>query len=99
MAERPCSSGSVSNIVSGLNFVLSQARSSGRPTVASMSLGGGVSTALDNAVASLTSAGIHVTVAGYREGQRSEQLARPCTKRDHGWRHDGELPWFLWQMS
>ncbi|KAF8157239.1 serine protease [Crassisporium funariophilum] len=56
-------SGSISGIVSGLNWVLDQARASGRPTVVSMSLGGGVSTALDNAVTSLTNAGIHVVVA------------------------------------
>ncbi|KAJ3483606.1 hypothetical protein NLI96_g6203 [Meripilus lineatus] len=56
-------SGFVSDIVSGLNFVLTSARSSGRPSIASMSLGGGASTSLDNAVATLTSAGIHVTVA------------------------------------
>jgi cerevisin len=49
--------------VSGLNWVLTQARSSGRPSIVSMSLGGGAATALDNAVASLTSAGVHVAVA------------------------------------
>ncbi|KIM37988.1 hypothetical protein M413DRAFT_448033 [Hebeloma cylindrosporum] len=56
-------SGSTSGIVSGLNWVLSQARASGRPSIVSMSLGGGVSTALDNAVTTLTNAGIHVVVA------------------------------------
>ncbi|RDB21875.1 Cuticle-degrading protease [Hypsizygus marmoreus] len=56
-------SGSVADIVSGLNFVASSAASSGRPTIVSMSLGGGASTALDNAVTSLTNAGIHVAVA------------------------------------
>ncbi|KAF4572937.1 subtilisin-like serine protease [Pleurotus pulmonarius] len=56
-------SGTVADIVSGLNFVLSSARSSGRPSIVSMSLGGGASTALDNAVASLTSGGVHVVVA------------------------------------
>ncbi|KAI0791170.1 serine protease [Abortiporus biennis] len=56
-------SGSVSDIVSGLNWVITQARSSGRPSIATLSLGGGASTALDNAIASVTSAGIHVTVA------------------------------------
>ncbi|TFK31791.1 serine protease [Crucibulum laeve] len=56
-------SGSVTDIVSGLNFVITSARSSGRPSIVSMSLGGSVSTPLDNAVASLTSAGIHVAVA------------------------------------
>lgn len=56
-------SGTVSDIVSGLDFVLSSARSSGRPSIATMSLGGSASTALDNAVASLTAGGVHVTVA------------------------------------
>ncbi|PPQ72490.1 hypothetical protein CVT24_003253 [Panaeolus cyanescens] len=56
-------SGATSGIVSGLNWVLSQARASGRPSVVSMSLGGSTATALDNAVASLTSAGIHVIAA------------------------------------
>ncbi|KAF8898765.1 serine protease [Infundibulicybe gibba] len=49
-------------IVSGLNFALTTARSSGRPSVVSMSLGGSASTALDNAIASLTSAGVHVSL-------------------------------------
>ncbi|EAU82190.1 serine protease [Coprinopsis cinerea okayama7 len=56
-------SGATSGIVSGLNWVLTQARNSGRPSVVSMSLGGSASTALDNAVAQLTSAGVHVVVA------------------------------------
>lgn len=50
--------------VSGLNYVKTQAASSGRPTIATLSLGGSASTALDNAVTSLTTAGVHVTVAG-----------------------------------
>jgi len=56
-------SGTVSDIVSGLNFVLTSFRSSGRPSIVSMSLGGSASTALDNAVASLTNGGVHVVVA------------------------------------
>ncbi|GLB42668.1 putative peptidase S8 family protein [Lyophyllum shimeji] len=56
-------SGAVSDIVSGLNWVLSSARSSGRPSIVSMSLGGSASTSLDNAVATLTSGGVHVAVA------------------------------------
>ncbi|KAF9041515.1 serine protease [Panaeolus papilionaceus] len=56
-------SGSTSGIVSALDWVLSQARASGRPSVVSMSLGGGATTALDNAVASLTAGGVHVVVA------------------------------------
>ncbi|KAF8992119.1 serine protease [Cyathus striatus] len=56
-------SGSTSDIVSGLNWVLTQSKSTGRPTIVSMSLGGSASTALDNAVTSLTSGGVHVAVA------------------------------------
>ncbi|CAA7263099.1 unnamed protein product [Cyclocybe aegerita] len=56
--------GFVSDVVSGIDWVLGQVEASGRPSIASMSLGGeGISTALENAVASLTAAGIHVTVA------------------------------------
>jgi cerevisin len=56
-------SGTVSDIVSGLDFVRTSARTSGRPSIVSMSLGGGASTALDQAVVSLTNAGVHVVVA------------------------------------
>ncbi|EAU91794.1 serine protease [Coprinopsis cinerea okayama7 len=56
-------SGSIAGIVSGLDWIRTQVAASGRPSVVSMSLGGSASTALDNAVASLTAAGIHVTVA------------------------------------
>ncbi|KAI0032756.1 serine protease [Vararia minispora EC-137] len=58
-------SGTVSDIVSGLNFVATSARSSGRPSIATMSLGGSASTALDSAVSSIFSMmhSVHVTVA------------------------------------
>ncbi|KAF8645749.1 hypothetical protein AX16_007616 [Volvariella volvacea WC 439] len=56
-------SGTIADIVSGLNWVLTQSRASGRPSVVNLSLGGSANTALDNAVASLTSAGVHVVVA------------------------------------
>ncbi|KAJ3508472.1 hypothetical protein NLJ89_g5739 [Agrocybe chaxingu] len=56
-------SGSVSDIISGLNWVMNKAKSTGRPSVMNLSLGGGASSALDNAVASLTKAGVHVVVA------------------------------------
>ncbi|KAF9562998.1 serine protease [Agrocybe pediades] len=64
-------SGATTGIVSGLNWVLSQAKASGRPSVVSMSLGGSASTALDNAVTSLTSAGIHVVVAAGNDGKNA----------------------------
>ncbi|KDQ26232.1 hypothetical protein PLEOSDRAFT_31354 [Pleurotus ostreatus PC15] len=56
-------SGSVADIVSGLNYVLDSYQASGRPTIVSMSLGGGRSTPLDNAVATLTAGGVHVVIA------------------------------------
>ncbi|KAF4577549.1 subtilisin-like serine protease [Pleurotus pulmonarius] len=49
--------------VSGLNYVLDSYQASGRPTIVSMSLGGGKSTPLDNAVATLTAGGVHVVIA------------------------------------
>ncbi|KAG6816026.1 hypothetical protein H0H87_009272 [Tephrocybe sp. NHM501043] len=45
-------SGTTADIISGLNFVRDSALASRRPSIASMSLGGGISTALDSAVAS-----------------------------------------------
>ncbi|KZV91195.1 peptidase 1 [Exidia glandulosa HHB12029] len=54
--------GTVADIIAGLNFVGQQARSSGRPSIASVALGGPTSSPLDDAVSSLISAGIHVIV-------------------------------------
>ncbi|KAJ3497156.1 hypothetical protein NLJ89_g10387 [Agrocybe chaxingu] len=56
-------SGAISDIVSGLNWVMDEARSSGRPSVVNLSLGGSFSCAMDKAVASLTKTGVHVVVA------------------------------------
>ncbi|KAG8954820.1 subtilisin-like serine protease [Tulasnella sp. 419] len=56
-------SGSTSGIVAGINWVINQYRASGRPSVISMSLGGGADTTLDNAVNSANSNGIFVAVA------------------------------------
>jgi cerevisin len=53
-------SGAITDIVNGLNWVRSQ---SGANKVVSMSLGGSATTSLDNAVTSLTNAGVHVAVA------------------------------------
>ncbi|ETW87175.1 serine protease S8 [Heterobasidion irregulare TC 32-1] len=71
-------SGSVSDIVSGLNFVSTSARSSGRPTIATMSLGGSASTALENAVSSpvqLVSQGIHVKVAAGNDNANADNTS------------------------
>lgn len=56
-------SGTLADVVSGFNFVLSAASSTGRPSIASASLGGGASTAIDQSVQALVNAGVHVVVA------------------------------------
>lgn len=60
-------SGATSDIVSGIQFAMQSAATSGKPSVISMSLGGGVSTALDRAVTAATAAGVHVVVAAGNE--------------------------------
>ncbi|KAH7097873.1 peptidase 1 [Auriculariales sp. MPI-PUGE-AT-0066] len=56
-------SGTLANVVGGFNFVGTAAAATGRPSIASASLGGSASTAIDDSVTALTSAGIHVVVA------------------------------------
>ncbi|KAG6896949.1 hypothetical protein C0992_005104 [Termitomyces sp. T32_za158] len=57
-------SGFVSDIISGLDWVHNQASTSGRPSVASMSLSANQpSVPFDDAVTSLTSIGVHAIVA------------------------------------
>ncbi|KAG8731340.1 subtilisin-like serine protease [Ceratobasidium sp. 423] len=60
-------SGATSDIVSGIQFAMQAAAASGRPSVISMSLGGGVSRALDSAVTTAVGAGMHVVVAAGNE--------------------------------
>ena len=50
--------------VAGLNYVARQAAQFGRPTIASMSLGGGASRALDNAVVAVSSPGLLLVKLG-----------------------------------
>ncbi|CAE6393684.1 unnamed protein product [Rhizoctonia solani] len=52
-----------SNIIAGVNFVASRAASSGRPSVAIMSLGGPGDSAIDSAVSNAIGRGIHFSVA------------------------------------
>ncbi|KAF6748693.1 serine protease [Ephemerocybe angulata] len=68
-------SGSVSGIISGLNWVLDQVRASGRPSIVSMSLGGSGNTVLDNGVLSLTQAGIHVAVAAGNDNTNAQNTS------------------------
>ncbi|KAH9898359.1 serine protease [Cubamyces lactineus] len=57
-----------SDIISGINWVSQQVAASGRPSIASMSFESDPCNALDTAVASLTSSGIHSIVAAGNEG-------------------------------
>ncbi|KAG5652708.1 hypothetical protein H0H81_004021 [Sphagnurus paluster] len=57
------SSNSINGIISGLNWISESAKASGRPSIASLSIGGSASTPLDNAVTALVNKGIYVTVA------------------------------------
>ncbi|TFK69032.1 serine proteinase [Pluteus cervinus] len=56
-------SGAASDIISGLDWVMTSVSTSGRPSIISMSLGGDVTPILDEAVATLTTSGIHVIIA------------------------------------
>ncbi|KAF9648145.1 serine protease [Thelephora ganbajun] len=56
-------SGSFSDIISGVNWVATTAPGTGRPSVASMSLGGGFSAAINTAVNNLVAAGVTTVVA------------------------------------
>jgi len=56
-------SGTNSGVISGINYVANTARSRGLPSVGSMSLGGGYSAAMNNAVAACVSAGVTMVVA------------------------------------
>ncbi|CAE6427412.1 unnamed protein product [Rhizoctonia solani] len=60
-------SGATSDIIDGIQFAMQSAAASGRPSVISMSLGGGVSRGLDSAVTTAVNAGIHVVVAAGNE--------------------------------
>jgi len=55
--------GSTDGVIAGVNWVTSQHNANGGPSVANMSLGGGASTALDNACNAAVAAGVHVAVA------------------------------------
>lgn len=61
--------GQNSDIISGLNFVATEFQRTGTPTVASLSLGGSVSNAVDSAVLRLFNSGVPVVVAAGNENQ------------------------------
>jgi len=62
-------SGTNTGVISGIDYVAAQYRSNKVPSVANMSLGGGKSTALNNAVAAAVSAGVSFAVAAGNENQ------------------------------
>jgi len=55
--------GSTTDVIAGVNWVTDKHKSQGGPSVSNMSLGGGASTALDNAVNASVSSGVHTAVA------------------------------------
>lgn len=62
-------SGTISGIVAGIDWVTQNASGTGNPAVANLALGGGVSQALDDAVASAVEAGVsYVVTAGNGSG-------------------------------
>jgi len=61
-------SGTNSGVIAGMDWVAANAQS---PAVANMSLGGGASTATDNAVANMRNAGVTVVVAAGNENQNA----------------------------
>ncbi|QRV73779.1 cuticle-degrading protease [Ceratobasidium sp. AG-Ba] len=59
-------SGTVSQIISGVNWVATQPQTTMRPAIAVLALGGGASAALDSAVKGAISKGVHTVVtAGF----------------------------------
>jgi len=56
-------SGTISGVIAGVDYVTANAATAGMPSIANMSLGGGVSTALDNAVTASASSGVFYSIA------------------------------------
>lgn len=65
-------SGSISGIIAGVDYVKASAYSN---DVANMSLGGGISTSLDNAVKSAASSGIYFALAAGNESQNANNVS------------------------
>ncbi|KAG8786725.1 subtilisin-like serine protease [Ceratobasidium sp. 428] len=56
-------SGSYSDIISGVNYAYNSYRSSGRPSISTMSLGGPADSSLDSAINNAINGGVHFTIA------------------------------------
>ncbi|KAH6908940.1 serine protease [Coprinopsis sp. MPI-PUGE-AT-0042] len=68
-------SATIAQVISGVNWIGTNAAASGRPAVVLIALGGSPSTALDSAVTALTNAGIHVVVAAGGSNTGSENTS------------------------
>ncbi|CAE6451851.1 unnamed protein product [Rhizoctonia solani] len=64
-----------SDIIAGVNFAVTRAASTGRPSIVTMSLGLNPTTSLDNAVTSAIGRGIHFTVAAGNENQNAANVS------------------------
>ena len=76
--------GTTSDIIAGLDWVISQHQSSGGPSVANLSLGGSPSTAMDAAIARAVNAGVTTVVAAGNDnadacGQSPARVAAALT--------------------
>jgi len=56
-------SGSMSDVISGLDYVVKQAKTTKRPSIINISLGGDPTQSLDDAVSSALNQGIHISIA------------------------------------
>ncbi|KAF6753954.1 serine protease [Ephemerocybe angulata] len=56
-------SGFASDVIAGMEYAMKAAQASGKPSVVSMSLGGGVNSAIDTAAKNLVASGVHTVVA------------------------------------
>ncbi|EOR00652.1 hypothetical protein E3P92_03088 [Wallemia ichthyophaga] len=70
--------GKASDVLAGVNWAANAAKNSDRPSIASLSLGGPASNAMDSIVSSATAAGVHFVVASgnYNEDACASSPAR-----------------------
>ncbi|KAH8810544.1 serine protease [Flagelloscypha sp. PMI_526] len=69
-----------SDIISGINWVVGQARNSGRPSIIQMSIFGDSNTAVNDAVTAAVNAGVHVVVCAGNENVDAENTS-PANNR------------------
>ncbi|CAE6410463.1 unnamed protein product [Rhizoctonia solani] len=62
-----------SDIIAGINYAVTKSKASGRPSIATMSLGGDADAAIDTAVSAGIAAGIHFTVAAGNDNKDTSE--------------------------